>query len=372
MKLYVNKNLIFDGTLDKGGGEAPADRSILVGLKQEQDESRGRALGAPSGESREACKVAGTDGELSPPAGAVVDVKVSSQGTLLGGKMNPPDCTKDSLSKLDEDASCSAAPALTGGVPGAPPLCPPVECPPLDPEISLAQQLENLMGRKASEPPAKTPSWLQPSATGKGRKQGGRKPKPLWLSPEKPLDWEGRLASDASPDTVGEAPREADVRDKGPRREPGRPSSWNVIAGERAQKVTPKVCDDFDIFNQPSNREHPASGRRGPRKDTLISSHSDGPPTGKGKCEEPSDVGAVVLAERGLLIGMIPFGSVDLCFLICKAGGFFSIHCLRGHGGDRHEWNGKTFCTLNSSIYLSLPPSYSSFAHFSCHEAFPI
>uniref|UniRef100_A0A452S005 Katanin interacting protein n=1 Tax=Ursus americanus TaxID=9643 RepID=A0A452S005_URSAM len=281
VKLYVNKNLIFDGTLDKGGGEAPADRSILVGLKQEQDESRGRALGAPSGESREACKVAGTDGELSPPAGAVVDVKVSSQGTLLGGKMNPPDCTKDSLSKLDEDASCSAAPALTGGVPGAPPLCPPVECPPLDPEISLAQQLENLMGRKASEPPAKTPSWLQPSATGKGRKQGGRKPKPLWLSPEKPLDWEGRLASDASPDTVGEAPREADVRDKGPRREPGRPSSWNVIAGERAQKVTPKVCDDFDIFNQPSNREHPASGRRGPRKDTLISSHSDGPPTGK-------------------------------------------------------------------------------------------
>ncbi|XP_034526111.1 protein KIAA0556 homolog isoform X4 [Ailuropoda melanoleuca] len=281
VKLYVNKNLIFDGTLDKGGGEAPADRSIPVGLKQEQDESRGRALGAPSGESREARKVAGTDGELSPPAGTVVDVKVSSQGTLLGGKMNPPNCTKDSLSKLDEDASCSAAPALTGGVLGAPPLCPPVECPPLDPELSLAQQLENLMGRKVSEPPAKTPSWLQPSATGKGRKQGGRKPKPLWLSPEKPLDWEGRLASDASPDTVGEAPREADVGDKGPRREPGRPSSWNVIAGERAQKVTPKVCDDFDIFNQPSNREHPASGRRGPRKDTLISSHSDGPPTGK-------------------------------------------------------------------------------------------
>ncbi|XP_035922111.2 katanin-interacting protein isoform X1 [Halichoerus grypus] len=281
VKLYVDESLIFDGTLDKGGGEAPADWSIPVGVEQEQDESRGRALGVPSGESREARKMAGTDGELSPPAAALADVKLSSQGTLLGGKMNPPDCTKDSLSKLDEDASCPAALASTGGVLGAPPLCPPVERPPLDPELSLAQQLENLMSRKVSEPPAKTPSWLQPSAIGKGGKQGGRKPKPLWLSPEKPLDWVGRLVSDAITDTMGEASREVEVGDKGPRREPGRPRSWDVIAGERAQKVTPKVCDDFDIFNQPSNREHPASGRRGPRKDTLISSHSDGPPTGR-------------------------------------------------------------------------------------------
>ncbi|XP_030873372.1 protein KIAA0556 homolog, partial [Leptonychotes weddellii] len=281
VKLYVDESLIFDGTLDKGGGEAPADQSIPAGVEQEQDESRGRALGVPSGESREARKMAGTDGELSPPAAAVADVKLSSQGTLLGGKMNPPDCTKDSLSKLDEDASCPAALASTGGVLGPPPLCPPVERPPLDPELSLAQQLENLTSRKVSEPPAKTPSWLQPSAIGKGGKQGGRKPKPLWLSPEKPLDWVGRLVSDAITDTMGEASREVEVGDKGPRREPGRPRSWNVITGERAQKVTPKVCDDFDIFNQPSNREHPASGRRGPRKDTLISSHSDGPPTGR-------------------------------------------------------------------------------------------
>ncbi|XP_004397321.1 PREDICTED: uncharacterized protein KIAA0556 homolog [Odobenus rosmarus divergens] len=281
VKLYVDESLIFDGTLDKGGGETPADWSIPVALEEEQDESRGRALAAPLGESREARKMAGTDGELSPPAAAVADVKFSSQGMLLGGRMNPPDCTKDSLSKLDEDTSCPAAPALTGGMPGAPQLCPPVERPPLDPELSLAQQLENLTSRKVSEPPAKTPSWLQPSAIVKGRKQGGRKPKPLWLSPEKPLDWEGRLASDTIMDTVGEASREAEVGDKGPRREPGRPRSWNVIAGERTQKVTPKVCDDFDIFNQPSNREHPASGRRAPRKDTLISSHSDGPPTGR-------------------------------------------------------------------------------------------
>nr|XP_025866845.1 protein KIAA0556 homolog isoform X1 [Vulpes vulpes] len=281
VKLYVNKNLIFDGTLDKGGGEAPADRSILVVLKPESDESRGRALGALLGESRDARKMAGTDGELSQPAGARADVKVSSQGKLFGEKMNPSDNTKDSLSKLDEDVSCSAAPASMGGVPSAPLLCPTVERPPLDPELSLTHQLENLMGRKVSEPPAKTPSWLQPSVTGKGRKQGDRKPKPLWLSPEKPLDWGGQLPSDSIIDIMGEDPKETEVGDKGPRREPGRSSSWNVIAGERAQKVTPKVSDNFDIFNQPSSREHPASGRRGPRKDTLVSSHSDGQPTGR-------------------------------------------------------------------------------------------
>lgn len=376
MKLYVNKNLIFDGTLDKGGGEAPADQSFPVGEKQEQDESRERALGAPLGESREVRKMAGTDEELPPPAGAVVDVKLPSQGTLLVGKMNPPDGAKDSLSKLDEGGSCSGAPASTGGAPGAPPLCPPVECPPLDPELSLAQQLENLMSRKVSEPPAKTPSWLQPSATGKGGKQAGRKSKPLWLSPEKPLDWEGGLGSDTTTNPVGEAPREAKVGEKGSRREPGRPNSWNVLNGERAQKVTPRVCDDFDIFNQPACREHPASGRRGPRKDSLVSSHRDSPPTGRGKFEKPSDPGAVV-PECAPLIGTIPFGSANLCF-IWKLGGvggssqpIATNSWSWGHGGGSDEPHGQDILHL-TFLNLSLPPSYFPFAHFSHHVTFPL
>lgn len=307
MKLYVNKRLIFDGTLDKGGGEGPADLSVLVGQKNKKEERMERTVGAPSGEGGDACKMAGTDGAHSQPAGAAVDVKVSSQGKLFGEKMNPPNCTKDNSSKLNEDTSLLAAPApmpaSMGGVPRPPPLRPAAECPALDPEPSLIQQLENLTGRKVSEPPAKTPSWLQPSAAGKGRKQGGRKPKPLWLSPEKPLDREGGLPSDDVIGARGEGPREAEIGDKGPRREQGRASSWNVIAGERAQKVTPNVCDDFDIFNQPSNRERPASGRRGPRKDALSSGHSDGQPTSRGKLEKRSDPRAIV--------PMIPFCSMD-------------------------------------------------------------
>uniref|UniRef100_A0A8D1SMD6 KATNIP domain-containing protein n=1 Tax=Sus scrofa TaxID=9823 RepID=A0A8D1SMD6_PIG len=279
VKLYVNKKLIFDGTLDRGGGEAPAGQSILMGLSHESMEN---SVSAPSDDSKDARKMAGTDGDeelgvsYSQPAEKAEDVKVASQGNAFGERMSSPDCTKDSLAKVEEEVSCSAAPSSTGGAPTGPPHSPAAERPPfLDQELSLIQQLENLTGRKISEPPGKTPSWLQPAPAGRGRKQGGPKSKPLWLSPEKPLDWRGRLPSDA---VIREGPGETEA--KGPRREPGRPSSWNVIAGERVQRATPKVCVD-DIFSQPANREHPASGRRGLRKDPRSNSQGDGQPAGR-------------------------------------------------------------------------------------------
>ena len=289
MKLYVNKKLIFDGKLDKGGGEAP--QSILVGLQDERMEKSDAALSEESGGVR---KTPGTEGHeelhasYSQPAGAGEDVKVSSQGNLFVGRMNSPKGVKDSLSQLEEELSILAAPSSTGGEPSGPPHCSPVECPPPpDQELSLLQQLENLTGRKVSEPPGKTPSWLQPSPMGKGRKPGGPKLKPLWLSPEKPLDWREELPSD---DVIGKGPAGSEARDKGPRREQGRVNSWNVIAAERAQRTTPTVHgDDFDIFNQPPNREQPASGRRGLRKDALSLSHGDGQPASRGKFQNPSD-----------------------------------------------------------------------------------
>ena len=297
MKLYVNKKLIFDGNLDKGGEEAP--QSFLVGLQNERMENN---VAAHSEESKGARERNSTDGDeelgvsYSQPAGAAADVKVSSQGNLFGGRMNSPDCMKDNLSKLEEECSFLAAPSSPGGMPSVPPHSSPAECPPpLDQELSLIQQLENLMGRKVSEPPGKTPSWLQPSPAGKGRKQGGPKSKPLWLSPEKPLDWRGRLPSE---DIIREGPGETEAGDKGPRREQGRASNWNVIASERAQRATPRVCgDDFNIFNQPSHREHPASGRRGLRKDALSNSHGDGQPDSRGKLGKQSDSGPCHLSQ---------------------------------------------------------------------------
>ena len=273
MKLYVNKNLIFDGQLDRGGGEAPADWSILVGPEDEKTETVESDTRAPWEGSRDARPPAGVDGDAEP-AGAAVGTGLSPPGSALGERTNSPDSTEASLSTLEDDCSAPAALASVGGLPGgAPAPSHPVDCPPLSQGLSLTQQLESLTGRKVSEPPGKTPSWLQPSPPGKGRK-----PKPLWLSPEKPLGWKDRLLSE---DLIGEGPGEAG--DKGLRREHGRASGRNVISGER---VAPKVCsDDFDIFDQPSNRGRPASGRRGLKKDALGSRHGDD----RGKLVKRSD-----------------------------------------------------------------------------------
>ncbi|XP_053527604.1 katanin-interacting protein isoform X2 [Artibeus jamaicensis] len=272
VKLYVNRNLIFDGQLDRGGGEAPADQSILVGPEQEKTGRAESHTHAQLEESRGACTPAGPgrDEELgaehSEPIGAAVGAEGAPPGNSLGERMNSPDHVEGSLSTLEGDFGVSAAPASIRGVPSVPPSHP-LDCPPLGQGLSLVQQLENLTGRKVSEPPGKTPSWLRPSAPGKGRK-----PKPLWLSPEKPLDWKDRLPSE---DPMSGGPGEAG--DKGLRREHGRASSQNGIKGERAQRVAPTVCsDDLDIFDQPSNRGRPASGRRGPKKDALSGGRGDG------------------------------------------------------------------------------------------------
>ncbi|KAM6166717.1 katanin-interacting protein [Erethizon dorsatum] len=285
VKLYVNENLIFDSVLDKGGGEGPADHTIPVDLKKESNERAENALSAHGEESRDVPAVAGMDGDKelslssSQPAETALDVKVSSQGNLLGKKMNSTSCMKDSLSKLKEDLRLLAEPVAMDDVPSTLSSSPLGTCPPLDVQPSLIQQLEDLTGRKISEPPRKTPCWLQPSPLGKDRKQGGKKPKPLWLGPEKPLDWKERLPSD---DAILGGPGEPGAEDKSPWQEQGRKTSWNVIAGERPQRVASKVYgDDLDFFNQPPNRERPASGRRAPRKEAVGSSHGDDQPASR-------------------------------------------------------------------------------------------
>ncbi|XP_006859959.1 PREDICTED: uncharacterized protein KIAA0556 homolog [Chrysochloris asiatica] len=271
VKLYVNKSLVFDGKLDKGGGEAPADQSIAVDLKTEKDEWTQNAASADSEENKDAHKLAGADGdqELSLnyalPAGALLDVKVSSQGSLFGERRNSTNCMKDSLPELEKGLRMLTVPMLMGDVPSDPPPSPPLKCPSVNEDLSLIQQLENVTGRKISEPPGKTPSWLQPSPKGKDKKS-----KPLWLSPEQRLDWKGQLPPQ---DGVGVGPGETETEWA---------NSWSVIAGDRLQRISPRVSgDDLDIFNLPSNRERPASGRRGPRKDALSGSHDDDQPASR-------------------------------------------------------------------------------------------
>ncbi|XP_021023395.1 protein KIAA0556 homolog isoform X1 [Mus caroli] len=283
VKLYVNKSLIFDGVLEKGGGEAPFDCTIPVDLQRERNESSDKALSTGWKESKGALKMAALSDarelglSCSQPAESL-DMIVSSQGDFLGEKVNSTYGPKNSLSKLQEDVRLLATPASMGDGPSVPSSSSPGKCLPLEEEPSLIQQLENLRGRKIPEPTGKTPHWLQPSLAGMGKKQTVRKPKPLWLSPEKDLEQKSRLPSE---DVIGDTPGEVETREKGPRREQGRTSSWNVITEERAPKASSKACgDDLDIFSQPPNRDRPASGRRALKKDAS-SSHGDDRPASK-------------------------------------------------------------------------------------------
>uniref|UniRef100_A0ABK0LT52 Katanin interacting protein n=2 Tax=Rattus norvegicus TaxID=10116 RepID=A0ABK0LT52_RAT len=283
VKLYVNKSLLFDGVLEKGGGEAPFDCTIPVDLQSEKNENPEKALRTDWKESKGALKMAATgkDKELGlsclQPAESL-DMSVSSQGDFLGEKVNATYCPKKSLSKLQEDVRLLATPASMGDGPSVPSSSSPGKCLPLEEELSFIQQLENLRSRKIPEPTGKTPHWLQPSLTGMGKKQTVRKPKPLWLSPEKDLEQKSRLPSY---DVIGDASGEVEAREKGPRREQGRSSSWNVITEERPPKASSKACgSDLDIFSQPPSRDRPASGRRALKKDAS-SSHGDDRPASK-------------------------------------------------------------------------------------------
>lgn len=327
VKLYVNKSLLFDGVLEKGGGEAPFDCTIPVDLQSEKNENPEKALSTDWKESKGALKMAATgkDKELGlsclQPAESL-DMSVSSQGDFLGEKVNATYCPKKSLSKLQEDVRLLATPSSMGDGPSVPSSSSPGKCLPLEEELSFIQQLENLRSRKIPEPTGKTPHWLQPSLAGMGKKQTVRKPKPLWLSPEKDLEQKSRLPSY---DVIGDASGEVEAREKGPRREQGRSSSWNVITEERPPKASSKACgSDLDIFSQPPSRDRPASGRRALKKDAS-SSHGDDRPASKGKLQ-------------AVPIGMKLFISLDPAFLIDKTRRLFSsrgsqIYCLSQKGG---------------------------------------
>ncbi|XP_038938819.1 katanin-interacting protein isoform X6 [Rattus norvegicus] len=61
VKLYVNKSLLFDGVLEKGGGEAPFDCTIPVDLQSEKNENPEKALRTDWKESKGALKMAATE-----------------------------------------------------------------------------------------------------------------------------------------------------------------------------------------------------------------------------------------------------------------------------------------------------------------------
>uniref|UniRef100_Q8C753-3 Isoform 3 of Katanin-interacting protein n=1 Tax=Mus musculus TaxID=10090 RepID=Q8C753-3 len=163
VKLYVNKSLIFDGVLEKGGGEAPSDCTIPVDLQRERNESSDKALSTGWKESKGALKMAALSDarelglSCSQPAESL-DMTVSSQGDFLGEKVNSTSGLKNSLSKLQEDVRLLATPASMGDGPSVPSSSSPGKCLPLEEEPSLIQQLESL---REDTQASQTLPWLQ-------------------------------------------------------------------------------------------------------------------------------------------------------------------------------------------------------------------
>ncbi|XP_074138876.1 katanin-interacting protein isoform X2 [Sminthopsis crassicaudata] len=277
VKLYVNENLVFDGELEKGSGELVADCSTIIDLKNDGQES---SANLDMEENKDTCR---TDGDKEPSFNysrldeTSSHLKTSLDGNIFDIKMNSINCTKDNLSKLEEDLKVLSAPVSMVDAPGDPPE-PSIVKYPSDDELSVAEQLEKLTGRKVSQPLSKTPPWLQSFSKMKDKKPESKKQKPPWLSPEKPLDLKVKLQSD---DITKEFTEENEENEKGLQWEQGRAGSRSAIASDKPQARTEKEdIDDLDIFDLLSNKdrygpERPISGRRSSRKDALNCNHGD-------------------------------------------------------------------------------------------------
>uniref|UniRef100_A0A4X2KHU6 Katanin interacting protein n=1 Tax=Vombatus ursinus TaxID=29139 RepID=A0A4X2KHU6_VOMUR len=272
VKLYVNENLIFDGELEKGSGELVAGCSTVVDLK---NDGRENSTNPNMEESKDTCQTISIDGDKE------FSFSYSQSDRTLSGifgiKMASTNCTKDNLSKLEEDLKVLSAPVSMVDVPSDPQESSLVKYP-SDDELTITEQLEKFTGRKVSQPLSKTPPWLQSFSKMKDKKPESKKQKPPWLSPEEPLDLKVKLQSDG---IINEFPAENEENDKCLQWEQGRASSRNAIASDRPQaRAEKEATDDLDIFDLLSNKdrcgpEHPISGRRSSRKDAFNRNHGD-------------------------------------------------------------------------------------------------
>ncbi|XP_044538576.1 katanin-interacting protein-like [Gracilinanus agilis] len=279
VKLYVNENLVFDGELEKGSGELVADCSTTIDLKNDGQENTATPN---TEESKDTCRTTGADGgkefgfNYSQPDGTSSHLKASLDGNIFDIKMHSTNCTKDNLSKLEEDLKVLSAPVSMVDEPSNPPESSVVKYP-SDDELTITEQLEKFTNRKISQPLSKTPPWLLSFSKMKDKPEG-KKQKPPWLSPEEPLELKSKLQSDG---ITKEFLGENEENDNCLRREQGRASSRPAIGSDRPQGRTEKGdIDDLDIFDLLSNKdrygpERPISGRRSSRKDAFSSNHGD-------------------------------------------------------------------------------------------------
>ncbi|XP_054247203.1 katanin-interacting protein [Indicator indicator] len=270
VKLYIDKNLVFDGELERASGDLLADHSTTIDLRDhKQDTST-----CFSNERKEVIAPAVTEKETDPHVKYLHSNSASLSWKSLPAEnlehqMNSNSSTKKRLAELEDDLKVSpsqvgrkdakedtAVQAVAGHVQS-------------DDELSLSKQMEKLTGRKLSDSAGATPSWLQSSSqVTESNQVTSSKQKPPWLATEPCAGFRFQTQSDGSTKNLKDLTNE-DVKLQ--RNELGRSSSRNANGNERSQMLTRKDADvGSDISEQLSSKnccssQYPTSGRRSAR-----------------------------------------------------------------------------------------------------------
>ncbi|NXN15435.1 K0556 protein, partial [Indicator maculatus] len=270
VKLYMDKNLVFDGELERASGDLLADHSTTIDLRDhKQDTST-----CFSNERKELNAPAVTEKETDPHVKHLHSNSASLSWKSLPAEnlehqMNSNSSTKKRLAELEDDLKVSLSQVGRKDAKENTTVQAVGEHVQSDDELSLSKQMEKLTGRKLSDSAGATPSWLQSSSQiTESNQVTSSKQKPPWLATEPCAGFRFQTQSDGSTKNLKDLANE-DVKLQ--RNELGRSSSRNANGDERSQMLTRKDADvGLDISEQLSNKnccssQYPTSGRRSAR-----------------------------------------------------------------------------------------------------------
>ncbi|NXG49806.1 K0556 protein, partial [Psilopogon haemacephalus] len=264
VKLYVDKNLVFSGELERASGDFLTDHSTTIDLRDhKQDTST-----CSSNERKELNAPAVTEKKTDPHVKCLHSSSASlswkSLPKDLEQQMNSNISAKKRLFELEDDLKVFPPQACGRDAKENTTVEAVAEHVQADDELPLSEQMEKLTGRKLSDSPGGIPSWLQSSSQVTDSHQvTSSKQKPPWLATEPFAGFRFQTQSDGSTKNLKDLANE-DVKLQ--RNELGRPNSRN--GDERSQMLTRKDADvGLDMAEQLSNKnsQYPTSGRRSAR-----------------------------------------------------------------------------------------------------------
>ncbi|NXD78023.1 K0556 protein, partial [Halcyon senegalensis] len=269
VKLYVNKNLLFDGELERASGDLFSDHSTTIDLTDHKQD-----IAAYSSDERKEVNAPAVTEKIAEPHfkclqsnSTSLNWKSLTEENLLEHQMNSISITKKDLSELEKYQRLLPSQVCTEGAKENATVQAVIEHVQSDDELTLSEQMEKLTGRKLYDSAGAIPSWLQTSSQVTENNQvTSSKEKPPWLATEHCVGLRFQTQSDGIMKNSSDLTNE-DVKCQ--RNELGRSSGRNANEDDRSQMLTRKDDDvGWDISEQLSNKsclQYPTSGRRSVR-----------------------------------------------------------------------------------------------------------